>query len=268
MKKFVIIMILSQVIAFSFAVNSENDFTYKLSDDAESVIITGFKKDLSTYDIPDLIEEMPVSAIDIEEYRDQYNDSNGKKEEVVLKLPEGLKELRLLIRVSGNRKRHFIINNLPSSLEKCKIDSFSPVPGKYSVTVKGSLKKLDKLTSFVANDVEFEDKILTVRKKWSYYNFRGSDFTEVDFEEGCEIIGSFQYCENLKKVTLPSSVKEFYYDGTFEGCINLREFIIPDTATGFDLSRKPYMVFDRVPLPLKVQAKLKKLGYRGEFGNP
>lgn len=86
MKKILVISILFLVTSILFAVNPESDFNYSLSSDGESIIITGLKNDLSIYDIPATIEEIPVSSVEIK-------DSLGyrSEKEVTLKLPDGLK---------------------------------------------------------------------------------------------------------------------------------------------------------------------------------
>lgn len=261
MKKIAILSVLIQISALVFAANSENDFTYKLSADADSVIITGVKNDLKFYDIPATIEEIPVKVVEIKESLGYKNEN-----EVTLKLPEGLKEFSLLQR-SGVPKGHVIIASLPASLKKCDIRSQKnkKKPENYFITIKGSVKTLDKLTSFNAQYVEFEDKIITVKKSWKTCDFLGSNFTEVLFEDGCETVFRFARCSNVKKVTLPATAKKIDNEA-FMFCTSLTEIIIPDSITALDFGVNNQN-FDGVVLPLKSQAKLKKLGYKGKFGN-
>ena len=56
MRKILILVTFMLVTAFSlFAANPASDFNYKLSDDVESIIITGFKNNQKVYDIPSTI---------------------------------------------------------------------------------------------------------------------------------------------------------------------------------------------------------------------
>lgn len=271
MKKIILTMLGALAVSFTcFAANPESDFAYKLSSDAESVIITELKNDLKLYDIPATIEEIPVSAVELKESLGYKNEN-----EVTLKLPEGLKEFSILQR-SGVPKGHVIIMGLPTTIEKCDIRSQQnrKKPGSFFITLKGSTTALEKVTSFNAQYVEFEEKSVIVRKEWQYkisayadpkYSFTGSNIEEVVFEEGLEIIDGFKGCANLKKVTLPVTVKKIG-DYAFSFCTNLSEVIIPDSVEkiGFISGNQ---IFDGTILPLKTQVKLKKLGYKGVFGN-
>lgn len=261
MKKIAILSALIQISALLFAANSENDFTYKLSADADSVIITGLKNDLKFYEIPATIEEIPVKVVEIKESLGYKNEN-----EVTLKLPDGLKEFSLL-QISGVPKGHVIITNLPSSLEKCDIRSQKnkKKPENYFITIKGSVKVLDKLNFFNAQYVEFEDKIITVKKIWRTCDFLGANFTEIQFEDGCETIFRFARCANIKKVTFPATAKKIDNEA-FMFCTSLTEIIVPDSITTLDFGVNNQN-FDGVVLSLKLQAKLKKLGYKGKFGN-
>lgn len=270
MKKILVISILFLVTSMLFAANPESDFNYSLSSDGESIIITGLKNDLSVYDIPATIEEIPVSSVEIKE-------SLGYKseKEVTLKLPEGLKEFSLLQR-SGGVKSHTIITGLPASLEKCDIRSQQNKknPKQFYISVKGSINKLDKLTQFKSEYTEFEEKLVIIKKEWQYkisayadpkYSFNGTNIEEVVFEEGLEIIDGFKNCPNLKKVTLPSTVKKIG-DYAFSFSTNFSEIIIPDSVEKIDFI-SGNQIFDGTSIPLKTQAKLRKLGYKGKFGN-
>ena len=262
MKKIMVTALLAVVAAFAcFAANPESDFTFKLSNDAESVIITGVKNNLKAYDIPATIEELPVTVIEIKEDLGYKN-----KNEVTLKLPEGLKEFSLLQR-SGVPEGHVIISGLPSSLEKCDIRSQQNKknPNSYYITLNGSIKPLDKLTSFTAQYVEVKEKSLSVRKEWKSYDFLGSSFTDVTFEEGCETIYRFRNCKNITKVVLPASAKKINNEA-FMFCTSLTEIVIPDSITTLDFGVNSRNFDGAIP-PLKTQAKLKRLGYNGKFGN-
>ena len=270
MKKIAIIFALISLAAATFAANSEKDFTYELSSDGESIIITGLKNDLSVYDIPATIEEIPVTAVEIKESLGYKNEK-----EVTLKLPEGLKEFSLLQR-SGGVKNHTTITGLPATLEKCDIRSQQNKknPEQFYISLHGSINKLNKLTQFKTEYVELDEKSVIVRKEWQYkisayadpkYSFNGTNVEEAIFEEGLEIIDGFRNCPKLKKVTLPSTVKKIG-DYAFSFSTNFSEIIIPDTLEKIDFISGS-QIFDGTLIPLKTQAKLRKLGYKGKFGN-
>ena len=70
---------------------------------------------------------------------------------------------------------------------------------------------------------------------------------------------------SLAKVTLPSTAKKLKAE-TFHYCTRLSEIVIPDSITSLNFEYDPFM-FKGTALPLKSQAKLKKLGYTGHFSN-
>ena len=122
------------------------------------------------------------------------------------------------------------------------------------------------------------------------YCFSSSTIQEVVFEEGCEIIGGFGRCSELKKVTIPTTIKKLAGDG-FCFCKQLSEVIIPESLERIDFGvsntssqgtlplkalTSPILrfvfnpknqQFDGTAIPLKLQVRLKKLGYPGSFGN-
>ena len=79
-----------------FAANSEKDFNYKIADDGESIAITGFKNNLIMYDIPNEIEEIPVSSVILQESLGYSKSGFTDTTEVTIKLPEGVKQFTLL----------------------------------------------------------------------------------------------------------------------------------------------------------------------------
>ena len=85
MRKILVSVSLIAVTAFSvFAANSASDFSYKLSDDVESIIITGFKNNQKVYDIPATIEDIPVIAV-----KSEFLGFQGISE-ILIKIPEGV----------------------------------------------------------------------------------------------------------------------------------------------------------------------------------
>ena len=274
MRRILISVAVSIVTAFSvFAANPASDFSYKLSDDAESIIITGFKNNQKVYDIPATIEDIPVIAVDTE-----FLGFQGISE-ILIKIPEGVKTFSLTqIYSRGKPVSHITINQLPKSIEKCKILSTKnrTSPSSLYITLKGSLKELTNLKEINTEYVDFEEKSVIVRAAWAQsdggylgapenYCFNNSTIQEVVFEEGCEIIGGFGRCPELKKVTLPTTIKKLAGDG-FCFCKQLSEIIIPESLERIDFGVSNQQ-FDGTAIPLKLQVRLKKLGYPGSFGN-
>lgn len=275
MKKIWSSIVLALMAALSFAANSEKDFYYELSDDAESITITGFKNNLKAYDIPAAIEEIPVTEV-----KTEFLGFQGVKE-ISLSLPEGLKKFTLTQIYSGKPLSHITIKGLPSSLEQCEIKAsslFREGPTHFFITLKGSLDNLPNLKKVEITEVDFEHKVITVKKEWaqrgSYsegldYDFCGSNIEEIIFEEGCQFIGGCWGCESLRKVFVPSTAITIGGSG-FYSCTSLSEFIIPESI-GYINFMNSYrvsddQVFRGTALPLKTQVRLRKMGYSGSFG--
>lgn len=258
-----------------FAANSEKDFNYKIADDGDSIAITGFKNNLTLYDIPTEIEEIPVSSVVLQESLGYVKSGFTDTTEITIKLPDGLKQFTLLQR-QGGVKGHITIEQLPSSLEKCDIRTQGDEknPNHFYISLKGSINQLNKLTEFKAEYIDFEEKTVTVRKEWQYkisayaepkYSFQGSNIEEAIFEDGLEIVDGFRDCKNLNKITLPSTVQKIdSYTFTFSS--SLSEIVIPDGLTAIK-AFYGNQIFDGTAIPLKTQVKLRKLGYKGKFGN-
>lgn len=274
MKKTLSFIILALIATLSFATNSEKDFYYELSADAESIIITGFKNNLKAYDIPAAIEEIPVSAV-----KTEFLGFPDVKE-ISLSLPEGLKNFSLTQIYSGEPLSHITINGLPGSLEQCEIKAssiFRDSPSRFFITLKGSLDNLPKLKKLVITEVDFENKVITVKKEWAQkgnfegldYDFCDSNIEEIIFEEGCRFIGGCWGCESLRKVFVPSTAITIGGSG-FYSCTSLSEFIIPESIGHINFMNSYRVSDDQVfrgtALPLKTQVRLRKMGYSGSFG--
>ena len=275
MKKTLSFVVLTLTAALSFAVNTKKDFYFKISDDAESIIITGFKNNLKAYDIPAAIEDVPVSAVETEFL------GFPDVKEISLSLPEGLKKFSLIQIYSGKPLSHITINGLPSSLERCNIESwigYTNTQPCFFITLKGSLDNLPNLKKLVITDVEFEHKVITVKKEWAQrggysegldYDFCGSDIEEIIFEEGCQFIGGCRGCKKLRRASIPSTATTIGGRG-FIFCTSLSELIIPESLVHISFIDS-YMVsanevFRETALPIKTQVRLRKMGYSGSFG--
>jgi len=272
MKKKVLCFVALLIVTMScFAANPEQDFNYTLADDGESIVITGFKNNLAIYEIPSEIEEIPVSAVDVEFLG--FSDVP----EILIKLPNVLKKFYLTqIYSRSTPLSHITIDGLPVNLEKCKIiaQKNRKNPESFYITLKGSIQQLSQVTEIIIEYVDLEEKSIFVRKEWqnieyhpiqAMYSFENTNIEEVVFEDGLQIVDGFARCPKLKKVTFPSTVKKIG-DDAFIFCTQLSEVIIPDSVERIDFSYGRQN-FDGSSIPLKTQVKLRKLGYQGSFGN-
>ena len=89
---------------------------------------------------------------------------------------------------------------------------------------------------------------------------------EVVIPEGITHVGDLSNT-GLKSVTLPSTLKRIC-EYAFSNCRNLEEVIIPESITSLDFTFE-YGDFDscfeKTNLDLKEQAKIRNLGYKGQF---
>lgn len=106
---------------------------------------------------------------------------------------------------------------------------------------------------------------------------KGCDkLNKIIIPEGIKVLPNFQACKALKSITLPSTV-EVIPTSCFSGCTSLEEIIIPETITKITFDTKTFddyygketinksYAFAGTHLNLATQAKLKQLGYNGEF---
>lgn len=79
--------------------------------------------------------------------------------------------------------------------------------------------------------------------------------------EGIVSLPALEGCTALESVTLPSSLQVINMS-VFADCKSLKELVIPEGAS---FSIDNYRTFAGTNLPLATQAKLKELGYTGDF---
>ena len=132
---------------------------------------------------------------------------------------------------------------LPNSLEAIRNMAFSGTSSLTSITIPGNVKQIER------------------------FAFSSSGLVTLIISEGVERIGqeAFRGSRNggqLVSVTLPSTITEIG-DSAFTGNPALTELIIPESITriSFEIN-----VFNGASnLPLRTQARLRELGYRGNF---
>lgn len=96
--------------------------------------------------------------------------------------------------------------------------------------------------------------------------FMSSALTSIEIPEGVTCIGleAFVFCQNLEKVTLPSTLKKIKRSA-FKDCPNLTEVIVPEGMGKVNWGLIGDTTFKGTHLNLKSQAALKALGYTGSF---
>ena len=276
MKKIMIMLLMIFLIIVNlYAANPPADFEYQISDDGTYLVIYGFKNNKSTYIIPETIEGFPVKRVSIGG-GGTWNASEvvGNAKQITITLGKNISYFYFgLDHVISN----IIITGLSDNLIVCDIVSSLSKP----ITVKGSIDSLSNLKVIKCYNVFFDNKSLVIKKEWVGYVFRGTNLEELTFEEGISTIGRFDirgvdkefpygnksldmvFAENkyLKKVSFPSTLEIINYN-TFLSCSKLSELVIPDGLTDILFNAD---CFQGTALPLKIQAKLRQLGYKDSF---
>lgn len=92
-----------------------------------------------------------------------------------------------------------------------------------------------------------------------------NNMTEI--KNGLLYYDDFQRCSNLKSINFPKSLTKIEYEA-FYMLSSLGEIIIPENLTSVEFKTNDFGytgAFLGTSLPLRTQAKLKQLGYTGEF---
>ncbi len=164
--------------------------------------------------IPDGIEEIEEGAFD------------GRYQDVLLRLPEGVRKIGKMAFYSCDKIRSVI---LPSTLREIGWGAFSGCRNLLSVDIPEGITDIDR-NAF--SSCEFLQAIHLP----SSVNYIGMDafrscskLTEMNIPEGVTKIsdGLFCNCTELKRVHLPSSIEKIEFDA-FKGCKNLTEINIPE----------------------------------------
>jgi len=243
----------------------ENEFIYELSPDGKSVIIKGINKNFTEPAVlmyPASIEGMPVSDITFYYPYDRL---------LAIVVPEGIRKFRNVLVGNTDLIKNLVYISLPSTLfyeeswefelsyagynnfENCRKLARVDMAPSYPSYI-GKFSYCTSLTSF---------NIPANVKKINDFCFHSSGLKSIVIPEGVESIGYFAFnnCANLTSVTLPSTL-ETIGPGAFSDCNNLTEVIIPESLKKLNFSET---AFRRTHLPLKTQARLRELGYKGEF---
>ena len=278
-KPLTLIVFIFIIIGNVFSVNPANDFKYKLSNDGKYVIITGFRNQRSDYIFPETIEEFPVREVKITNV--ESGEIFGNVKQVSLKLNSNITNFIFEEYHHWNKSKciPIVIEGLSDNIIECNIKSFpSPhgptfyedeadSPNFKTIKIKGSLEVLKNAKTLIFTNVIFEKTSLIVQKGWDNYSFWCTNLEEVIFEDGILKTSSFAFSYNskLRKIIFPSTIKSIGVSN-FCYCPKLSELIIPDEITNLQFEKKyTQNTFAYTDLQLKTQAKLKQLGYNGDF---
>ena len=247
--------------------NPASDFSYTMTDDGQGVLIKKYIGSSPKIIIPATIEGLPVLEVenlaDLDhEYGDLYwdnlwDDYRYHKNNVTIthiSFPDS-------VRYTGNRN-----NKVAMSLKD--YDALEYIKFPAGIETHPATSFGDPLLDAVSGEQVLASSIPSVE---------GCDkLNKVIIPEGIKVLPNFQDCKTLKSITLPSTV-EIIPDSCFSGCTNLEEIIIPETITKIIFDTKTFdeywgketrynsFAFEGTHLNLATQAKLKQLGYNGQF---
>ncbi|MBR4823315.1 MAG: leucine-rich repeat protein [Spirochaetaceae bacterium] len=290
--------------ALTAPATAASNFEYQISKDGKSVVINGLKKDFkgSVLVVPSVIEEMPVKDCQLgskinckflvyQEGIEKVDLPNNCEDVLYMYFPSTVKEF---YKDDGSIRCHDMANLLrvdfapESQLER--LPFFYNCENLSSVTLPVAIKNLraiddDSLlfkncgfTSFVVPEGVVTIKNLfnecrklgsitfpsTLRKMEGNICRCSDELTSLTIPSGVEEIGKWAFisCKKLKTVTLPSSLKKLG-DRVFLDCSSLSELVIPEDAKITFGGKEVFKGCSS--LPIKTQARLRELGYQGEF---
>lgn len=281
--------------------NAEKDFKYTLTEDGTGVKITEYIGSSSKIIIPDTIEGIPVKEVEKLANRDtEYGElywNSWVKDWVYPKCNDKITHVSFPDSVehvpSGLLSKYFALKyvKLSANLDK---NFFSEEPKFNEV-----LKVIYTTTVNYIIDPETNKKLYGYDPRgYDVYKYTVDFATKiledctnletVIIPEGLSSIPSstFSNCKSLKEIKLPSTIK-YIGSGAFYGCENLSKIEIPEniklafnTYSRFIEYVKPEAIefsdtepqeykasgtFAGTNFDLTTQAKLKSLGYDGEF---
>lgn len=251
--------------------NSPKDFRYHASDDGTGVIIDEYIGESAKIIIPDTIEDLPVVGVEFLANKE----GTGEFFENWLGNTVEYKENRTITEVSFPDTVEYIPSfSSFTALESVKLPASLKEPdneGHYFVeevgTVNGNDFKAFTNNSGPSSDVKFI--------KSGAFNFnKCTSLKELVIPEGVTTVGDCSF-SGIESVTLPSTIKAFDLGAFFK--TPLAKITVPENVTKVQFSSVSYGdwtgwffikgsdTFKGSNLDLKSQAKLKELGYDGEF---
>ena len=215
-----------------------NEFSRELTEDGNGVKILKYNGSAKSVVIPSEIEGLPVKIIDA----NAFNHNETMKSVII-----------------------------PDSVEKIGGGAFCSCTALERVTLGNSVQVIDYRDGVYGASGVFEEctalKSITIPdsvKEIGGSAFKGcTALQSIIIPDSVEKIGESAFCDcsALKSVTLGNSVQvignmAFYY------CTALQSLTIPDSLQKIKFE---YSVFKETELPLATQARLKALGYTGNF---
>lgn len=254
------------------------DFDYELTKDGKGILITNYKGTDMSIIVPSEIEDFPVTEMKLETF--WYHCETL----VNVVLPDSLKELPVTD-VYGLDAGMFC----PSKISEYRYTNY--FSALKSVTLPADITYIP--SSFLGHS-SIESIVIPSKVKKIYWAFGGCENQKtVDIQSnvleeiggfgGCTALESirlpdsvkrigsaaFAGCTNLKSINLPNGVELMYemlVSGAFHNCLSLTDIIIPEGATiTFRNSSKENAFKDCSSLSIATQARLRELGYEGEF---
>lgn len=249
--------------------NPASDFSYTMTDDGQGVLIRKYIGSSPKIIIPATIEGLPVLEVedlaDLDhEYGDLYwdylwDDYRYPKNNVTIthiSFPDS-------VRYTGSS------NSIKVAMSLKNYDALEYIKFPAGIETHPATSFSKPLLDAVTGKQVLESSIPSVE---------GCDkLNKIIIPEGIKVLPNFEDCKALKSITLPSTV-EVIPKSCFYGCTSLEEIIIPETITKITFDTKTFdkywggeetiyesYAFKGTHLNLATQAKLKQLGYNGEF---
>lgn len=223
--------------------NAEEDFSVELTEDGTGVVVTGYKGKSGGVYIPATIQGFPVKEVNLKVSSDN--------EVTAIVVSDGC----TYFFAYGSSIKYI---SLPDSVTEYH------VPGT-SITefeVPAGVKEVGMLPPTLEK-ISFRGAPEEIGRQAFSGNTKIKTFTLPD---SIKRIGAdaFENCIALESINFPASLRMVAGDA-FSSCNNLKEIIIPDSLTSTSLGLFNGCFAGCTSLPLATQARLKQLGYKGEF---
>ena len=263
--------------------NDESDFQVTLTTDNMGVVISKYTGKKAEVVIPEIIQNMPVREIGDNAFYDPYLTGVYNYVTMVV-IPEGVTRIGSSAFRECNHLNSII---LPSTLKVIEFGVFYDCSMLSSIDLPSGLLEIGDCTFWqckallsinlpstikkIGSDAFRSSGLASFPNPWpieltSIANgmFENALFNDLILPDGITSVGSgaFSFCRNLTNVTLPFTIQTLDTNA-FRGCRSLTNVNIPESvqSIGFD-----FWVFESCSnIDLKSQARLKQLGYTGNF---